>query len=254
MTPWLTTDVALLREHYPTKGAPRTQAEHLPHRTLAAIRAKAAEQKVRTRHGSTTGKRFPRVHPPRDDIDMQIREAYIHATERGFLHRLALRLGKPDWWVQKRAALLGVTRPMRVDVWTLRELDILEQWAHAGLVVIRQNLRAAGFTRTEGAIGIQLKRRKIDRTDPDTWTATSVAPMLGVNPATVADWCERRGLKAKRVTWGPNGKLIITRADLKRWVNTHRAHVDLRRVDQHWFMELMLGPEPRVAQVGVAAA
>lgn len=253
LAPWLTTEESLLRQHYPKLGAVGVQREHMPNRTLASIRGKASEMKVRCYMNGTTGKRFARVHPPRDDIDMQIREAYIHATERGFMAKLAQRLGKPAWWVQKRAARLGVTRPMRVDVWTLRELDILEEWAHAGNPVIRAKLAAAGFKRTDGAIGIQLKRRDIDRTNPDVWTATSVAPLFGVNPATVADWVERRGLKAKRVSWGPNGKLLITRADLKRWVNTNRAHVDLRRVDQHWFLELMLGPCPKLAQMGMAA-
>ena len=240
--PWRTTEVATLAELYP-KGGAFAVHERLPHRTLASIRAKACTEGIKHRVGSTAGRRFARIHPPRDDIDMMIREAYLSAKKRGYLADLSKRIGRPEHWVQRRASSMGLTRGRgRVDGWTAEELAIVEEWAMTGHRVIVKKLADAGFTRTESAVAVQMKRRQIDRTDPDQWTATQVAPLLGVNPSTVADWVERRGLKAKRQSWGPFGRLQIKRADLKAWVKANRGYVDLRRVDQSWFLELLLGP------------
>lgn len=240
--PWLTTEVATLRAVYPMGGAAGTQAQ-LPHRTLSSIRAKAAEQRVRCLRSSTEGKFLPRVYPNRPDIDNAIREGYMHATAKGDILRLAERIGRPAWWVQKRAASLGVTRTnrTRVDSWTDAELDLLERWAHVGLKVIAAKLRAIGRPRTPTAVALKLKRLKIDRTDPDRWTTSDLAPLLGVSPSTVADWAERRGLPATREGTGKTSRYLITRKALRGWINLHRQYVDLRRVDQTWFLELVFG-------------
>lgn len=240
---WRTTEVAVLRALYPTGGAAAVQAQ-LPHRTLSAIRGKAATLKLPCTRGSTTGLRFARRYPPREDIDTAIREGYMHATAKGAIKALAERLARPYWWVQKRATALGVTRSnrTRVDCWSSAELAIVEEWASCTLKVICAKLRRAGYRRTEAAVAVKLKRLRIDRHDPDRWSATELAPLLGVNPATVADWIERRELPAKRETWGPNGRLMIERKQLRAWVKVHRRFVDLRRVDQHWFLDLLLGP------------
>lgn len=240
---WRTTEIAVLRARYPTGGAKAVHAD-LPHRTLAAIRGKAATLRLRCQLHGTTGKRFARRYPQRDDIDMQIREGYIAATRKGDIMALAARIGRPAWWVQKRAATLGCTRTnrTRVDVWRREELDVLETWSTCTIKVIRDKLRAAGFQRTETAIGVKLKRLKIDRHDPDAWPAPELASMLGVNPATVADWIARRGLPATRETWGPNGRFIVRRKQFRAWLTSHSRYVDLRRVDQTWFMDLAFGP------------
>ncbi len=239
---WLTTELTVLRELYGTGGA---QAVHqrLPHRSLASIRAKAAAEGVRGVRQSTLGKRFARIYPQRDDIDMAVREGYIHAKAKGDIKALAERLGRPGWWVQKRAAQLGVTRTntTRLDSWMKPELEILELYAAAGLDVIAKKLREAGYRRTPTAIAVQLKRRQIDRTDPDRWSATQLAPLFGVNPSTVADWIERRGLPAKKSGQGIRAAQLCHRKDIRRWIAANPGRVDLRRVDQAWFWDVMFG-------------
>lgn len=239
---WLTTEIATLTATYPTDGAAGVQ-RLLPARTLSAIRAKAAQLRIKCTRPPTLGMRFTRMYEQRADIDTMVREGYVHARKKGDIKALATRVGRPAWWVQKRAAALGVTRSnaTRVDCWLPAEDDLLEHWAAANLDVIARKLRAAGYSRTPTAIGTRLKRRQIDRTDPDAWTATQLGPLFGVNPKTIADWVERRGLPAKRVAHGPNGKHIIRRADLRRWIKASPQYVDLRRVDTVWFWEVMFG-------------
>ena len=239
---WLTTEIALLRELYGTLGAHAVR-ERLPHRSLASIRAKASCEGIRGLRSSTLGRRFARIYQQRDDIDMAVREGYIHAKEKGAIKALAARIGRPPWWVQKRAAQLGVTRTnnTRVDAWTPAEVDIVEQYAAAGLDVIAKKLRLAGFKRTPTAIAVQIKRRKIDRTDPDRWSATQLGPLFGVNASTVSDWIERRGLPAKKSGDGIRAAMLCHRRDLRKWIAANPQHVDLRRVDQAWFWDLMFG-------------
>lgn len=241
---WRTTEVSALRALYPAGGS---QAVHeaLPHRTRAAIRSKAQScgiERSAYQPAATAGMRFARLYPLSEHVDNAIRIGYAHATRKGDIKALAQRIGRPPWWVQKRAAALGVTRSncTRLDCWTRAELQILERWAMCTPQAIRRKLLRAGFTRSETAIGIKLRRADIDREDPDRWSATAVAPMLGVNPATVADWVERRGLPAERVGGG-RGTLMITRRGLRNWIARNPRYVDLRRVDQPWFMDLLFG-------------
>lgn len=239
---WLTTELAVLRQHYTTGGAKAVQAL-LPHRTLSGIRAKAAAEGVPGLRKNTLGKRFARLYPQRDDIDMMIREGYIHATQKGDCKRLAERIGRPAWWVQRRAATMGLTRTnrTRLDAWQPAELAVVEEYAKGKLEVIVAKLRKAGFTRTPTAVAIILKRRQIDRTDPDVWSATQLGPLLGVNPATVADWIDRRGLKASKLGQGVTNRFMVHRRELRRWIAGNHNYIDPRRVDWAWFCEIVFG-------------
>lgn len=240
-TEWLTTEVATLQRLYPTQGAAGVQAE-LPHRTLTAIRAKASQLKLRCKRASTAGLRFARVWPQSDAVDQAIREGYIHAKAKGDIKALAERIGRPYWFVQKRGQALGVSRSnqTRLDAWTKAEEAIVEEWAMCRPKVITKKLKAAGYARSEAAVTIRLKRGGFDRTDPDRWSATAVAPMLGVSPKAVADWIDRRGLPAVR-EGGGKGTLMIERKRLRKWIAANAHRIDLRRVDQPWFCELMFG-------------
>lgn len=241
-SPWLTTELAILRQHYP-QGAKAVQAL-LQHRTLACIRSKAASEGIKGNRRTTMGMRWSKIHATRPDIDMAIREGYINATAKGDIKRLAERLQRPAWWVQKRAASLGVTRTnrTRLDAWLPAELQILETYAAAGLDVITTKLRQAGYKRTATGVSVQMKRRQIDRVDPDVWSANQLGPLFGVDPSTVVGWITRRGLVAKRYGEGMTNRYMVHRRELRRWMRSNLHLVDLRRIDQAWFREVMFPP------------
>ena len=240
--PWLTTEVAILHSLYPHGGSAAVRAM-LPHRTLEAIRGKGGSLRIKCHRPSTLGKFMPRRYENSDAIDLAIRDCYGRAMRKGDMKALAERIGRPAWWVQKRATTLGVTRNSRTrpDAWTAPELALLERWSAGDLKMIARKLREAGFARTPTAIAVQLKRRKIDRTDPDAWSATQLGLLFGVNAKTVADWIERRGLLARKVAWGPAGRFVVRTSELRRWIKANPAYVDLRRVDQPWFWDVMFG-------------
>lgn len=237
---WSEAEIHAIRALYPHGGA---EAVHqaIPHRTLAAIRAKARTERIRCSKPSTLGKRFERVWLISESIDGAIREAYSRAKRKGDIAAAAARIGRPAWWVQKRAAQLGITRTCRtrLDCWTQPELDILEHWRMATLKVIASKLRSAGYKRTQAAVAIQLKRRNIDRNNPDLFTTGQLADLFGVNAKTISDWIDRRGLLAKRTGSGPTAPQLVSRSNLRAWVKRNQQFVDLRKVDQPVFWEVM---------------
>lgn len=239
---WTTVEVAVLRAHYAQHGGPERCAELLPHRGIRAVYAKANHLRLGAPNAATQpGKRFARKYATTAEIDQRIRDGYARMRRRGDLQRLALEVARPAWWVSKRAVTLGLTRErIRAAEWSREEVALLHEWATCVLPTIRLKLKAAGFARSETAIAVKLKRLQIDCSDPDVWTATELASLLGVNGKTVADWVHRRGLVAKLEGGGANGVFRIRRAALRAWLKDHHGHVDLRRVDQAWFWGLVL--------------
>lgn len=239
---WTTTEVALLRQHYETEGAARC-CELLPNRTHAAINAKAQQLQLRAPPANNSGKRFLRLYQRDDVTDGLIREGYAAASKRGDIKVLAARLGRPAWWVQRRAAELGIARgAAKPAPWCAHQLEILERSATCTLQVIRKRLKAAGYVRTAAAIGIQLKRRAIDRTDPDVFSGTDLARVLGVGRETVTAWCTTRGLRSARNGEGARAGHRIHRRDVRAWLaQTRERFIDLRRVDQVEFWGLLFG-------------
>lgn len=241
---WTTIEEAVLREHYPTAG-PERCVELLPHRGLAAVYAKARVLGLRAPKliSSTAGKRFATKYPQDDRVDSMIRESYGRGIrQRGQIKALALAVNRPKWWVINRAVAMGCTvERVRPLPWSHAEDALLEQYAVCTLRVIATKLREAGFARTPTAIAVRMKRKRIDRTDPDSWSAGDLGRLLGVNGNTVCDWIERRGLTAKKVPFGHTGRYVITRGALRAWLRQGHGFVDLRKVDQPWFWGLVLG-------------
>lgn len=239
---WTTVEVAVLRAHYCQHNGPALCAEMLPHRGIRAIYAKANDLRLGAPNSTTQpGKRFARRYTTTPEIDQRIRDGYARMRQRGDMGRLAHEVARPAWWVSKRAVTLGLTRErIQAAEWSRAEVSIIHEWATCVLPTIRLKLKAAGFTRSETAIAVKLKRLRVDCSDPDVWTATELAGLLGVNGKTVADWVHRRGLVARVASGGPSGTFRIRRAALLAWLKAHHGHVDLRRVDQSWFWGLVL--------------
>jgi hypothetical protein len=225
---WTTLEEAVLREHYGGPDGPRRCAELLPHRGLAAVYVHA--------------QKLARKWLPSADIDAQITAGYRAASKRGDIKALAARVGRPKWWVCRRAVALGLTHErIKPQAWSRAEKAILEEHASCVIATIRRKLKDAGFSRSDTAIAVQMKRARIDRTDPDSWNAADLGALLGVNGKTVCDWIERRGLVAvNKGTRVPHGTHRVTRKALRAWLATHHGYVDLRKVDQPGFWGVVL--------------
>jgi len=239
---WSTREVKVLEEHYPAGGVEACRP-HLPRRTGSAIHGKARDLRLKA----------PRQAPGRrkrwtasDAIDDVIRRAYQAKPTRGFTGRLAQLVGRPKWWVVKRAAALGLSHGrVKEPEWSDAEVELLHKHGAKQPDAIARIFRTKGYARSTFAVINKLKRLGVDRTDDDHFTARALADVMGVDGSTVSSWIERRGLKARRrgtervASQGGDQWWIHVR-DFRRWVIENPIAIDLRKVtDSEWFIDLL---------------
>lgn len=244
--PWTAQERALLCQAYVEGGIAKARAA-LPYRGDRGLYMEAHKLGLRS---PTQKPRSIRRYETSEHIDAAIRAYYQseRMNDFGRCGAFARQLNRPDWWIRKRAAILGLAVPRLKPVeWSQAELDLLEKHGHKALANIRRILKTNGFVRTETAIGLQLKRRGIERSSMDEYSAHALAKLMGVDSKTVTRWIAVDGLPAKRRgthrTAEQGGDAwVITRSSLRRWIASHQQLVDLRKVDRFWFLDLALGP------------
>lgn len=169
-------------------------------------------------------------------IDDLIRNTYSSNPNIAKISALAESIGKPRWWVSRRAGELGLTKPrLAAEPWSKAECAVVDRMGDAGINAIASGLRAAGFSRTMSSIAMELKRQARSRTPRDVWSARTLAEYMGVDSKTVAKWIAVDALPAQQ----DHHSWKIQRADFKDWLAGHRTCFDLRKVDQEWFLELL---------------
>lgn len=239
---WTGREEKLLRDHFPAGGL----AACLPH--LVGRSAGAIYQ-----HANMIGLISPaaKVAPrgprwPKDErVDDVIRRLYPVNCEKGAVAALARTVGRPRWWVSKRAVTLKLVPPRRKEApWSAAELDIVGENAHRDPHSLRAILKRHGFTRTATAIVVKLKREGIDRSDPDHMTAGQLAGVMGVDGKTVTRWIEKGWLKAARrgtdrVATQGGDQWWIHHKDVARFIIENTAAVDVRKVEKFWFVDVL---------------
>ncbi len=180
-----------------------------------------------------------------EQIDQRIREIYLShpdAKSRPGIQLLAKQVGIPHWALKKRARELGVART-KEKPWSEPELEILERYAWMSDERIRLKLKAAGYSRTVTAIHLKLKRMRF-KEGVSFYSANGLAQALGIDNHTVARWIRAGHLKAKRRkterTEQQGGDIyLIHEKDVRRFILKHPTDIDLRKVDQLWFLDLI---------------
>src|SRR5271157_2198654 len=188
-----------------------------------------------------------------DQLDQLIREIYLNhrdAKTRPGIRLLAKKVGMPHWALKKRARELGLSRTKELP-WSEAELAILSRYAWMSDERIRLKLKAAGYSRTVTGIHLKLKRMRFKR-DGSFYSAYSLAQALGIDPHAVTRWIKSGHLKAKfrGTARGPqqNGDTyLIQEKDVRRFILEHPTDIDLRKVDQIWFIDLITNGLVRAA-------
>jgi hypothetical protein len=180
-----------------------------------------------------------------DQIDQLIREAYLSRPDKKTgpgIRVLAKRVGIPHWALKKRARELGLART-KESAWGEPELEILARFAWMSDERLRLKLKTAGYTRTATAIHLKLKRMAFKK-GGDFYSANSLAQALGIDPHAVTRWIRAGRLKStlRRTARGErqNGDIYLIREkDVRRFVLEHPSDIDLRKVDQLWFLDML---------------
>lgn len=241
---WTTTEEKLLRAHYP-QGGVAACLPHLPGRTAASIYNHAASLGLRT--PATDKPDFRRQRwTSSEPIDAAIRRVYQRDPTKGDIAALAIAVGRPRWWVTRRASRLGLITPRFKEApWSDAEREIVHDHFHRPPSSIRKMLQRAGYQRTETAITVMGKRMGATREDPSHVTANSLATLMGVDAKTVTRWIERGLLRARRretkrsVAQGGDPHWIHLR-DVRAFIADNAGVIDIRKVDKFWFIDLLV--------------
>lgn len=238
---WTNREEKVLREHFPAGGVPAC-LPLLPGRTESSIYQHAAKLRLKSQKQTRERQRWI----TNEYIDAAIRHVYqSDKLHTGVVTKLAKTLGRPTWWVKKRATALGLSTPrFKEPPWTPAEIELLEANAHKHPDRIRLIFKRRGFTRSTTAIVVKMKRLECDRTDHDHFTASALSKLFGVDAKVVTGWIAKGWLKAKRrgtdrVEVQGGDMWWIHRRDVRAFVIDNVAAVDIRKVDKFWFVDLL---------------
>jgi len=178
-------------------------------------------------------------------IDQRIREIYLHhpnAKTRLGLRRLAEQVGIPHWALKKRARELGLALT-KEKPWSEPELAIMARHAWMSDERIRLKLKAAGYARTATGIHLKLKRMRF-KCDPSFYSGKGLAQALGIDSHVVTRWIKSGHLRAqfrgtKRTERQGGDTYLIREKDVRRFILERPTEIDLRKVDQLWFLDLI---------------
>lgn len=175
-------------------------------------------------------------------------DTYLRANYFGGLNRRSrvltymVRLsGTPRWYIKRQAARLGLTLRMDRRPWTAAELSLLESMV--GLVstaTIAKRLR-----RPESSVVNKLKRMRTSRRVRDGYTMRDLEHCLGEDHRKISRWIANGWLQDRLQgtrRHGGNGNDIhhILEEDIIDFIKRHPQEITLGKVDQIWFLDLVL--------------
>lgn len=235
---WTTIEIKILRNRYETADFD-TLLDLLPDRTYYAIIQRANHlglKRPRRCYGSTA------------EIDDAIRRYYQSPPRSNGVRDLANRIGRPRWWVSQRAGRLGVVNPRNTKQpdWTDAEEQLLADNHGKDVYTIRNLFARHGYQRSANAIAVKRKRMQLSSRPDDVYTANSLARVMGIDCKTVIKWIEQGMLTARRqgtqrLAIQGGDHYAIKERHVRLFVINHPAHVDIRKCDKFWFIDLLAG-------------
>ena len=179
----------------------------------------------------------------RPEYDAYLREHYFGGLNRRFqvLNRMTRQTGLPRWYIKRQAARLGLTMHMDRRLWTRDELEVLENLVgRVSSATIAKRLH-----RPESSVVNKLKRLGTSRRVRDGYTMRELEMCLGEDHHKIARWIEngwlQDHLQGTRRHDG-NGRDIhrIREKDILDFLKSHPQEINLGKVDQTWFLDLVL--------------
>src|SRR5216110_1421351 len=191
-------------------------------------------------------------YPWRPEYDAYLKAHYFGGLNRRFrvLNRMIRLTGLPRWYIKRQAARLGLTMKMERRPWTQAELDHLENLVgRLSSATIAKRLR-----RPESSVVNKLKRLGTSRRVRDGYTMRDLELCLGEDHHKIARWIKNGWLQDRLQgtrRHNGNGNYIhrIREQGILDFVRNHPEEINLGKVDQTWFLDLVLlkGREVREA-------
>jgi hypothetical protein len=177
------------------------------------------------------------------EYDAYLRAHYHGGLNRRFqvLNRMVRETGLPRWYIKQQAAHLGLTMRMDRRPWIAPEMDLLERLVgRLSTATIAKRLH-----RPESSVVNKLKRMGTSRRVREGYTIRDLEVCLGEDHHKIQRWVAsgwlRDRLQGTRRHDG-NGKDIhrIREKDVLTFIKRHPEELNLGKVDQTWFLDLVL--------------
>ena len=179
----------------------------------------------------------------RPEFEVFLKAQYYGGLNRRFqvLNRMIRMTGLPRWYIKRQAARLGLTMKMDRKPWTPAELTVLEKLVgRVSSATIAKRLH-----RPESSVVNKLKRLGNSRRVREGYTMRDLEQCLGEDHHKISAWIAngwlRDRLQGTRRHDG-NGRDIhrIGEKDVLRFLKNHPQEINLGKVDQVWFLDLVL--------------
>jgi hypothetical protein len=175
--------------------------------------------------------------------DAYLKAQYFGGLNRRFqvLNRMIRLTGLPRWYIKRQAAHLGLTMHMDRKPWTRAELDVLDDLVgRVSVATLAKKLH-----RPVSSVTNKLKRLQISRRVRNGYTMRDLELCLGEDHHKISEWIKkgwlRDRLQGTRRHDG-NGRDIhrIREKDILDFLRNHLQEINLGKVDQTWFLDLVL--------------
>jgi hypothetical protein len=169
-----------------------------------------------------------------------LRERY-DSRVRNRAREIATTFGWPDWVIKRRACLLGLSTPWPADRknWTSEEERLLEE--NSG----RRHVTwlAKRLKRSLTSVVLKLKRMGLRRRMTDGYTLGTLGECFGIDHHVIERWVREGKLTVKRRNpdAAERSPWYVTDRDVLAFIRQHPLDFRLDKVDQHWFLDLVLG-------------
>jgi hypothetical protein len=169
-----------------------------------------------------------------------VREHY-RAGIKGVPKTIASQWGWPDWVVKKKAAELGLTAAARYAenhrAWTAAEEALLRK--HLGSRTPLWIAKKLGRSTT--AVVMKVKHLNLSYALREGYTERRLMECFGVDHHTITRWIDAGKLRRRERPYSGRRALCLTNVDVLEFIQNHPDAFELSRVDQTWFMDLILG-------------
>jgi hypothetical protein len=202
-----------------------------------------SEAKYCSKCGADRRRRAKVKYTWRPEFDDILRAQYYGGLNRRFqvLNRMIRVTGMPRWYIKRQAARLGLTMKMDRQPWTRTELNLLEKLVGR----VSTGTIAKRLHRPESSVANKLKRIGNSRRVREGYTMRDLEQCLGEDHHKISAWIANGWLRdrlqgTRRHDGNGNDIHRIREKDILQFLKNHPQEINLGKVDQTWFLDLVL--------------
>jgi hypothetical protein len=177
------------------------------------------------------------------EYDAYLSTHYFGGLKRRFqvLTRMVRLTGLPRWYIKRQTARLGLTLHTDRRPSTASEMNLLEKLVgHVSSATIAKRLH-----RPESSVVNKLKRIGTSRRVRNGYTMRELELCLGEDHHKITQWIKNGWLQdrlqgTRRHDGNGNDIHRVREKDILTFIRNHPQEINLGKVDQTWFLDLVL--------------